>query len=163
MNNPNIDSLLEKYWQGETSLDDERDLRNFFQQEQVSEQYEALRPLFVGIPEAATAQPSSEAEAKWLKTLGGLEAPAEGGAKVIGMSPPRRNWWRIAAVALILIGVGSVWTNTIREQQRQEAMVAYNETKKALAMVGIHFENGKDRAAKNLRKASKNLDIIQPN
>ncbi|ADV44816.1 hypothetical protein [Bacteroides helcogenes] len=41
-----IDELLNKYFEGETSCDEERKLRNFFSQEEVPVYLEMYRPLF---------------------------------------------------------------------------------------------------------------------
>ena len=42
-----IDQLLERYWQGETSLEEEQILRSFFSQTDVPEELRKYRPLFI--------------------------------------------------------------------------------------------------------------------
>ena len=41
-----IDNLLDKYWNGESSLQDEKDLRAYFLSDSVDEEYQDLIPLF---------------------------------------------------------------------------------------------------------------------
>ena len=41
-----IDKLLDKYWNGESSLQDEKDLRAYFLSDSVDEEYQDLIPLF---------------------------------------------------------------------------------------------------------------------
>lgn len=163
MKNIMIDNLLEKYWMGETSLEEEKQLRTFFQSSELSENYEALRPLFVGTEVTEMPEISAATEAKWLKTFDQLEGPAKQEGKVISMQP-KRNWFRVAAVAIILLATGYFIYNNANEyedQQYAETMEAYEETKRALAMVGIHFEKGKDKTAIGINTVSRNLEIIQ--
>jgi len=47
MTNNNFHSLLERYWQGETSLEEERLLRDFFSEDSVPEELAIYKPLFV--------------------------------------------------------------------------------------------------------------------
>ncbi|MFV0419708.1 MAG: hypothetical protein ACK5KT_13385 [Dysgonomonas sp.] len=46
MNMKNIDELLEKYFEGETSIEEEKLLRNYFRQENIDEQHKIYAPLF---------------------------------------------------------------------------------------------------------------------
>ena len=41
-----IDELLDKYFEGETSCEEERELRRFFTEEEVPEHLQTYRPLF---------------------------------------------------------------------------------------------------------------------
>lgn len=43
----NIKALLDKYWEGETSLEEEQVLRRYFNEEKVAKDLEAFRPLFL--------------------------------------------------------------------------------------------------------------------
>ena len=46
MKTPNIDQLLEKYWEGETSLQDEQDIKAYFAAGNVSSEHAEMAPLF---------------------------------------------------------------------------------------------------------------------
>ncbi len=43
---PDIDNLLEKYWEGETSLEDEKVLKEYFKSTDVAEEHAAFKDLF---------------------------------------------------------------------------------------------------------------------
>lgn len=160
-----IDQLLEKYWEGESDLNEEEQLRKYFQSADLDAKYKHLQPMFVGLEKGAEAKPTIEAESRWKKTLSTINGKSE--AKVIGM--PKRNWWKVAAVALLLIGVGGSWVKMIEGQEKrlamekQEAMEIYEQTREALAMMGIHMKKGTDKTAKEMNKVSKNLGIIHNN
>ncbi len=44
---PDIDNLLEKYWEGETSVEDEKVLKQYFKSSNVEQEHEAFKDLFV--------------------------------------------------------------------------------------------------------------------
>lgn len=50
-----IDELLHKYFEGETSCEEERRLRRFFTEEEVPEHLQMYRPLFAYLEQEATA------------------------------------------------------------------------------------------------------------
>ncbi|HFB99837.1 MAG TPA: pyruvate ferredoxin oxidoreductase, partial [Phaeodactylibacter sp.] len=46
MDYKNISQLLEKYWEGETSLQEENTLKQYFNQENVAQELQEYQPLF---------------------------------------------------------------------------------------------------------------------
>lgn len=50
-----IDELLDKYFEGETSCEEERELRRFFTEEEVPEHLQTYRPLFAYLNREATS------------------------------------------------------------------------------------------------------------
>ena len=50
-----IEELLDKYFEGETSCEEERRLRRFFTEEEVPEELQMYRPLFAYLEQEATA------------------------------------------------------------------------------------------------------------
>ena len=61
-----IDELLDKYFEGETSCEEERELRRFFTEEEVPEHLQTYRPLFAYLNREATsmAEPTEEIPAQ---------------------------------------------------------------------------------------------------
>lgn len=57
----NIEELLNKYFEGETSCDEERQLQQFFTQGMVPEHLEMYRPLFAFFKEEKQQQSATEA------------------------------------------------------------------------------------------------------
>jgi len=56
-----IDELLHKYFEGETSCEEERRLRRFFTEEEVPEHLQMYRPLFAYLEQEATATKATSA------------------------------------------------------------------------------------------------------
>ena len=86
-----IEKLLEKYFEGLTSLFEEKELREYFQQEQIPESLEKYKPIFAFF--------SNEIEEKGRET-----------EKVVWFPDFRRKWiqWAsvgIAATILLFVGI----------------------------------------------------------
>jgi len=71
-----IDELLDKYFEGETSCEEERELRRFFTEEEVPEHLQTYRPLFAYLNREATsmAEPTEE---KSVTTESAKEVPTQ--------------------------------------------------------------------------------------
>lgn len=130
-----ISVLLEKYWEGETTLEEEAALRDFFSTSHPDLPDELLEaaPLFQYF--------QVEAEKVW-------EAPP---VKVVKLSP-WRHWMKYAAVMLVAVGIGyALKQHQQREQQvlvaMQEADMndpqkAFDQTKKALQLLAKNLHKG---------------------
>lgn len=107
-----IDELLNRYFEGETSCEEERELRRYFTEGDVREDLAMYRPLFACIDEEAKAHcRAQEADAK-------AEAVADTKAAVADVHPGSngrrktvrlyRLWGGIAAGVLLLIGIANL-------------------------------------------------------
>lgn len=94
-----IDELLNKYFEGETSCEEERELRRFFTEEEVPEEMQMYRPMFAYLDKEVKEHQSllPKAENKKVKT---------------GRITPRRLYYTIGSIAaglLILVGVANLY------------------------------------------------------
>jgi len=176
----NIQTLLEKYWQGTSSLQEEEALRVVLHAEDVPEQFKIYQELFLPpMPSSDQAQLqdapqlSAVAEDKMMDFFKGLEKSEDKrqGAKVLSLNrtsesdviQPKRNWMRIAAAAAMIFGIGWFWTiqtNRMIEQERVAALETYEQTKEALALLGMHFNNGETKTLQGVKQASERLDVF---
>jgi hypothetical protein len=61
MNNiQRIEDLLNRYWDGETSLEEERELKAYFNSDDIAEQFRSVAPLFRAFREEQTVQLSQQ-------------------------------------------------------------------------------------------------------
>ena len=154
-----IEELLAKYWECETSLEEEEELKKFFNGEEVPEKWLHIKPLFqYYTEEKATGVLGDsfdeqllvqlhEEKHKYLKPKG----------KVI---PMFRNIARVAAVALIVITAGYFVKEEYQQKKNEfdpyltdtfeDPNEAFEETKKALQMISKNFNKGR----KEVRKLS---------
>jgi hypothetical protein len=129
-----IKELLEKYWQAETSLAEEAELKEYF----------ATNPGDPNNPTAALFNYLSEEQQITMPNT--LNDPAK---------KPRINWMtpllKVAAVLLIVFSIVYIWlpkqkTTPIAATQSDtydDPEKAYLETKKALLLIAHHLNEGK--------------------
>jgi hypothetical protein len=130
-----IDLLLEKYFEGETSIEDEQRLKTYFNGEEVEEEHKQFAPLFNYYSEAQTEVLEKSLSIHKAKTL-----------HIV-----RRSMMGIAAGLVILLASVFVMDNYQSQQQANalaisieeaEAEEALETTMEALAFLGIKFNKG---------------------
>ena len=79
-----IEELIDRYFEGQTSCEEERELRSFFTQENVPESLQVYRPLFVCLDQEAKAFRQESAPVKkpsfrrrFIYTAGGIARSEE--------------------------------------------------------------------------------------
>jgi len=164
--------LLKKYYAGETSLEEEATLKTIVNKlpsaitntgSEVDDFKTELAIAKMIFPEDEEIKLSSAGEKKMLTYFDELK---EQKAKVVPLKQakvrtlPKRNWLKIAVVGLLLIGVGSIWTKRVNDMEKAEAQLAYQQTKEAFELLGMHFNKGEETTINTLRNASENLGIL---
>lgn len=132
----NIEKLIKKYENAETSLQEEQIMKEYFQQDSVPAHLLEYKAMFNYFDESSQ----------------------ESYTKSIPLKPRRLNWkWlSIAAVVALLI---SVYTfdrfDTITDAERQEAELAYQETQKAFQLISQNLNKGNTVAFTGLQEFGK--------
>jgi hypothetical protein len=149
MDSNKINDLLNRYWNCETSLEEEQQLREYFRGEQIPEQWKETATLFRyfdGHKKKTIDDGSFDAEIiKKIKT-----PPSQG--KVVRLL---YNAMRIAAGVSVLLVATWLVRNEIRKSTPQEMVDTYDdpklaleETKKALMMISKSFGTAEEKAKK---------------
>ncbi|MGB5227005.1 MAG: hypothetical protein WBN55_01990 [Eudoraea sp.] len=118
-----IQKLLEKYFEATTTVEEEKQLRDYFSQDSVAPHLEQYAPMFAYFSIAKDERFTKQVPLK-----------------------PRvsyHKWISIAAVAVMVFGI--FFGNDYREQR--EAEFAYSETKKALNLLAQNLERGTEKVA----------------
>lgn len=128
-----IEILLEKYFQGETTIVEEKELRTYFSSSDVATHLEQYKPLFVYFSE--TKEEKSREVLPEFKTVRSKKRSFTG--------------MYIAASVLVLLGIGTYVfnrDNPVSEKRElgtyDDPKVAFKETQKALALLSIHVNTG---------------------
>ncbi len=101
----NIEELLDKYFNGETSLEEELQLQTFFQGEGIPVNLKAYRSQFKDLKASAEITAETFTEEKLFAKLDAKLKEEKPEAKVVTMTTNQVWFYRIAAaVALILVG-----------------------------------------------------------
>jgi hypothetical protein len=143
-----IEQLLEKYWMAETSLEEEQQLRDFFQGKEVPESMKATAEMFRFFDAEKNKSLNENFEHAVTKQL-----RKRRGGKVISMS--FTNISRIAAGILVVVAATYFIRQEVRKSYPQELQdtysdpeMAFEETKKALMMISSSFGKAKHEAGK---------------
>lgn len=100
-----IDQQLERYWNGETSLEEEEILRTFFSQIDIPAEMEQYRPLF--LYEQVEHKASSLGEEFDDKILALIDEPATVKAHNVKFTSRMMPLFRAAAVVAIILTLGN--------------------------------------------------------
>jgi hypothetical protein len=124
----NIEKLLEKYENGETSLKEEQQLKNYFSQETVAPHLEMYKPMFAYFLVSQQEQFTKDVPLNTKKSLS-------------------YKWIAVAAVAVLMLGFyfKSPAVSAYNEYAYgtyTEPEDAFNEVTKSLAMISNHFNKG---------------------
>lgn len=127
-----IEKLIDKYFEGETSIAEENELKTYFSSLDVAQHLQQYKPVFGYFSQAKAEEFKAE----------------------IPLNTKKRNvavWLSIAASFVIMLGVGTfMYLNTIEEAPLtataygtyDDPEKALAETEKALALVSEHLNTG---------------------
>ncbi|MCF8230805.1 MAG: hypothetical protein K9J27_01355 [Bacteroidales bacterium] len=124
-----IDKLIEKYFESNTSLEEEKALKRFFNQEEVPPHLEKYQKYF-GMIDQERRQIAGEID------FSTFSASARS-QKYRGI----RNW-SIAATIVLLLGIGLMLDQQYTSPDEAEVIKAFEQTKIALSYAGNHFNKG---------------------
>ena len=158
-----MEQLLDKYFEGETSLMEERRLREYFQRDTVPEALRPYQPLFRHLAKERSHKPSADFDQKLLQQLEGGQPL---GAKVRRL--PVRTWaLRIAAAVILGLGVWWAYFSQYNAQKPQQAGIdwskyevesaeeAFRLTSTALLKASSELNQGASTAAHEMDKLKK--------
>jgi hypothetical protein len=148
MDSEKIDDLLKKYWNCESSLEEEQQLQEYFQKGIIAERHKDTAPLFRYFQE--TKKKSLNDVSFDAQVLNKVQKP--GAAKVIKLM---QNSMRIAAgISVLLMATWFVHTELKNTNTQEELdtfndpQLAFEETKKALMMISKSFGRAEEETKK---------------
>src|SRR6266850_2059260 len=147
MDSKHIEQLLEKYWNCETSLEEEQQLREYFRGENIPGQWKEASELFRYF-EQQRHQPLMDQTFETV-VLKKIRKESQRGKEYSIM----RNVVRIAAGLIVVIAATFIVRQEIRksyppEDTFSDPKMAFEETKKALMMISKGFGKGQKEASK---------------
>jgi hypothetical protein len=155
-----INELLEKFYQGATSTEEEAELQDYFNREKVPEELQADRELFVSMASAREpVEVPADLKKKIISGLSGAER-AESRSRRIGI-------YSFSALAAGLLILFSVYLGFLREDQNpamtqyaiEDPEMAYKEAKKALQYVSMKWNDGTEQLG-NLQQVNKTMETV---
>lgn len=124
-----IEKLLDAYFEGTTSIEEEKKLQNYFNNETVADKFIQYQPIFAGLK--AAKQESSN------KTF----TLPESKSKII------KPWWySVAAILVVAFGVGSFYFSQPQySQEEKSALAAFEESKNAMMLLSQNLNKGAEQ------------------
>jgi len=121
----NIEKLLEKYENGETSIKEEQQLKNYFSQQTVAPHLEVYKPLFTYFLVNEQEQFTKDVPLKSKFNI-------------------NYKWISVAAVAVLMFGLyfGSGILSNQDLGTYEDPELAYNEVVNSLELIASHFDKG---------------------
>lgn len=120
----NIEKLLEKYENGETSLSEEQQLKNYFKQETVAPHLEIYKPMFAYFLVNKQEQFTKDVPLKTTRDF-------------------NYKWISVAAVAVLMLGFYFGQSLIIDDLGTYEdPQLAFNEFSKSMEMISSKFNKG---------------------
>ena len=150
----NISDLLEKYFAGQTSIEQERQLNKYFSSGQVDPELQKYQPLFQYFNHEKELHLNADFDENLFRKM-------EGGAKIVQMRSWRRRLLRVAAAAAIMLGAYLVFQTPQGPSNGQvdwaayevnDEQMAYEETMKALKLLSSKLNKGKKRTINEVVK-----------
>jgi hypothetical protein len=155
----NVQNLLAKYFEGNTSLREEADLRDYFNGETVSKELEPYRTLFRFFENEKQLELGNSFDDKLLQQL----KKEDKSFKIRSLIP---HTIRIAAAITLLVGAFFLYQTINKPQNNltsiawgnheiKDPQLAFEQTKIALLLVSSKLNGGASKAAKEVEKIQK--------
>lgn len=146
---PEIEILLEKYYDGQTTLDEENVLLRYFSESEVPEHLQPDRDLFLGLAAEKTRE---TIHIDFEKDILGVIQQTESAKEVHNRLIPQRLYWVSGIAASLMLIIASYFflqSNSIHDTY-SNPQLAYNETKKILTYVSTKMNKGLDPVEEGL-------------
>jgi hypothetical protein len=150
------EDLIEKYFKGETSLEEETELNTYFNSDQIDPKHQAYQPLFQYFKKEQEVEVSKGFDKRLFEKI------ENQGAKVIQLRSFTRRLMRVAAVAVVFLAA-YLFFNKPAEQappvvdwsayEIHDEQLAYEETVKALRLLSSKINKGKKKTVDEVSKS----------
>ncbi|NND62568.1 MAG: hypothetical protein HKN48_05195 [Flavobacteriaceae bacterium] len=140
-----VETLLESYFEGQTSLEQENELRAFFATEEIPAHLTVYKPMFEGFQLAATESSQKEFQ--------------------IPDTKKKSRYWTfgIAASFAVMAGIASfMFSQQGLSQEEQEALAAFKKTKEVMFLFSENLNKGTESVAHldEFTKGTSNIALI---
>jgi hypothetical protein len=163
MEQAKIRALLEKYWQAETSVEEERVLAEYFRQPEIPADLEPVRGVFAWREEEAELKPGADFDSRMLRRIGEMESSDEGardeavrGGRVV---PGFSIRFAAAAAIILCLGIGLLIPMISPGPGGKGQKDTYTDPNQALAAVrqallvaSLRINEGKHITQKNMTR-----------
>lgn len=159
-----IKNLLDKYYNGDTSLEEEDLLKNYLSQDNIPEEFNVDKKLFSNLFEVHSDEPNLNFEEEIIKAIEFAkksEGEGERSPKIYKLFA----LWAAAASVIIIIGIGFLFTSKQNEilltDTFDDPYLAMQETKRVLSLFASKL-NMAQAELEPLNKLNEPLQVMEP-
>ncbi len=169
MNYDIIKKLAEKYYNSQTSLKEERKLKELlFASEELPEELVLLKAEFVALDELAAEHLDDSFDLKVMNTItGNQKGEEDNGMFVFDFRTKRISLvYKLSAVAAAILVLLTVWTTgdffTSKKVMfdNQKSLLAYQQASRALEILAVNFDKGMSQTRQAVKPINKGLDAL---
>lgn len=147
--NTNINQIIEKYWQGDTTLQEEQEIRDYFQSGNIAEEHKAVAPMFGLFTQQRAESFDIDLSSALRSKLEGeaatdTEPVSTGSAKVVNL---RKMIYAVAAVFAIVL------TATIIMNQDSNDIISETTPQYASNVIVLDGEDDSEEALQMTKEA----------
>lgn len=167
MKTDEVEKLLAKFYEGETSISEEQELHRYFATEQVPGHLLADKEVFSTLADHTEIKVPLDLENKLSKSIDQWEETEK---KTIKIKHNRRVYWQwMGSIAAGILLVFGIWTYVDKNENNASAIAdtytnpkdAYREAQKALALVSLNLNKGIKQVEEARQKTEKVDKIIK--
>ena len=153
-----IEQLLERYWECQTTLEEEAILRNFFRQEDVPASLLPYRQLFLEEDKMANEHLGKDFADKMLRLVG-EESPIQVcKARRITVMRRLRPFYRAAGLVAILLTIGNAAHQSFTDEEEAAPQVA--ESTASDSLQNLTISQPEQQSAELMTLPSDTLDVL---
>ena len=161
MESESIRILIEKYWNCETSLEEEKVLRDFFKTGEVPDDLKKFKRLFLYFADRQSEKINDDFEDRLMYKIREK--------RPVGKQRYFSPLYKVAAAVILILSIFAInqWVGDANRQVKkvvtdtfEDPEKALEETKKVLYLVSEKFKMGKEEASK-LSKFNKAEDVVK--
>lgn len=123
---PNIQSLIELYFEGKTTIDEEQELRTYFTKPNINQEWKHLQPMFAGFHSL-----SNETSTRPINT---------------SQTSSFNYWWAAAGLAIVVL-LAIILTKQSVSYTEQDAFESFDEFRENVMMISTHLNSGTTQLA----------------
>mgnify|MGYP003663889856 CR=1 FL=1 len=129
MESNKIERLLDSYFEGQTSLEEEKILKNYFLNENVADHLIQYKPIFMGLEAAGREKMHRD-----------LNLPQN-------KNNTHKTWWySVAAMLVVALAVGGFYLSQPRmSQDEKEALAAFEKSREAMLLLSENLNKGTEQ------------------
>lgn len=129
MESANIKKLLESYFEGNTSLEEENILKNYFSGGVIADELVQYQPIFAGLKTAKEERSTKE-----------FTFPSHDRKK------HKTRWFSIAAILVAIISIGFFYfTQPQYTEEELAALATFEKAKEAMVLLSENFNKGAEQ------------------